>query len=71
MNIIHQEYSILYTLINIENRKKKGCSCMKNYIAYLSISVRNVFDKPLNTFKFSNNNIVERICVPEPSYMGF
>lgn len=44
---------------------------MKNYITFLRNCVRQVFDKPLNTFKFTVNNIEEIIFVFEPSYEGF
>ena len=46
-------------------------SCMKNYITYLRIDLRQVSDKTINTFNFNDNKIIERIFVIEPLYNCF
>ena len=40
------------------------------HITYLRIFVIQVFDNPFKTFKFTNNNVADRIFSHEPSQSG-
>jgi hypothetical protein len=61
---------LFYTLINTKKKYKKINIYVQyemKHITYLSICVIQVFDKLFITFKFTINNVAERIFSLDPS----
>ena len=61
---------LFYTLNNTKNKYKKINIYVQyemKHITYLSICVIQMFDKLFITFKFTNNNVAERIFSLDPS----